>query len=118
MPNEAFSYPLQAEHRLKTIGIGGLLHLFPIVVFSYGNLFRGSIVTFLIALVLMIVAPLFLGGYWLRVLRSTAQGDETLPEFTDWRNLLVNGLRWITVFAVYLFPVVAIAFLIQWTLGD
>lgn len=124
MSNEAFSYPLQAEHRLKTIGIGGLLHLFPVAILSLLDFLSQSITAFLIAMVsvlLIILSTLFLMGYWLRVLRSTAQGEETLPEFTDWSELLVNGLKWIPIHIVYLIPTLtlfAMAILVGWTGGE
>ncbi|WP_435063735.1 DUF4013 domain-containing protein [Halobaculum sp. EA56] len=79
MLEDALRYPLNSDDRLATLVIGGLL-----LVFSF-----------------LILPAFVLQGYLLRVLRSAAGGDEAAPSFTDWGELLVNGLKLIVVLFVY-----------------
>lgn len=49
---------------------------------------------------------LFLGGYGLRIMRHTIrEGQPALPEWDNWGDLLLDGLRAAVVYFVYLLPV-------------
>lgn len=77
MLSDALSYPRQHEHWLKTILIGGVLQI----------------------LSFLIIPAFIVQGYGVRVLRSAARGEETLPTFDEWGTLLVDGLK---IFAISL----------------
>lgn len=56
----------------------------------------------------IIVWPLALplGGYCLRIMRHTAKGEPpSLPEWDDWGQLFLDGLKFILVVLVYMLPV-------------
>ncbi len=62
----------------------------------------------LLALTGFVLLPLmlFLNGYGLRILRHTIrEGQPTLPEWDNWGDLFLDGLRAVVVFFVYLLPV-------------
>lgn len=101
MLKEALSYPLQAEHRLKTIGIGGLLYIVGTLSYWYSFMYSGFIMISL-TLVAYIVA-FVLAGYSLQVLRLSAHKEETLPEFSNWTRLCINGLKMALIALVYMF---------------
>ena len=71
MLGDALSYPSNSDDWLKTILIGGIL---------------------MVASVLIIPAFL-LQGYFVRVLRSAARGEDTPPSFEDWEGMLVDGFK-------------------------
>jgi hypothetical protein len=55
----------------------------------------------------IIVWPLLLPlwGYCLRIMRHTAQGEPpSLPEWDDWGQLFLDGLKFILVYLVYMLP--------------
>ncbi|UIO98694.1 DUF4013 domain-containing protein [Halobaculum sp. CBA1158] len=79
MLEDALRYPLDSDDRLATLVIGGLL-----LVFSF-----------------LILPAFVLQGYLLRVLRSSANGDAAAPSFTDWGDLLVDGLKLLVVSVIY-----------------
>ncbi|WP_144900829.1 DUF4013 domain-containing protein [Halobellus captivus] len=74
---DALSYPLDGDSWIRTILIGGLLSL----------------------LTVFVIPIFFLQGYYVRVLRGASHGDPEPPEFTDWGEMLVDGLK---LFAVNL----------------
>lgn len=71
MLSEAINYPRQSDHMLKTVVIGGVLSLLSVLV----------------------IPALVLGGYLIRVLRYTNAGNDDLPEFGDWGQLAIDGLK-------------------------
>ncbi|WP_254271034.1 DUF4013 domain-containing protein [Haloarcula marina] len=79
MFQEALNYPRNSDSALKNVAIGGLL-LF---------------VSFL-------VVPTFLVlGYVVRALRGVLDGVEEPPEFDDWGEMLVDGLKVFAIGFVY-----------------
>lgn len=72
MFRDALRYPRNdPEESLTTVGLGGVL-----TVFSS-----------------LIVPQIVLLGYFVRVLRETAAGNEVPPAFDDWWGLLVDGAK-------------------------
>jgi hypothetical protein len=79
MLGDALSFPRQSDDWLPTLLIGGVL----------------SILGFLIV-------PIFIvQGYYVRVLRAVARGDDTVPSFTDWGDLIVDGVKLFVIILVY-----------------
>ena len=59
----------------------------------------------LAAYVIPVVPVVFIWGYMLRVMRQATEGEDlTLPSWTDWGQLFVDGLRVALVGLVYLLP--------------
>ena len=77
MLSDALSYPLNGDSWLRTILVGGLLSL----------------------LTVFVIPIFFLQGYYVRILRGSSSGDLEAPTFSDWGDLLVDGLK---LFAVNL----------------
>ncbi len=71
----SFTYMLKQPGGIGKLILGGILMLIPIVGWA------------------------LVGGYALRTLRSVADGNDTLPEWTDWGDLFVKGLlAWVVSF--------------------
>ena len=51
---------------------------------------------------IVIVGIFFVLGYFLRILKSTIAGVDELPEFDDWGDMFVDGLKVLVVHIVYL----------------
>lgn len=78
-------YPFDEDGWYKTIGIG--------MVFEY--------------LTFLVIPGLFLAGYYIRVMRETAAGEEEPPEFGDYGELTVDGIKaFLILFVYFLVPVV------------
>ena len=86
MFKDAAIYPKDGTDATKTILIGGVL----------------TLPSFLLV-------PLFLlVGYTVRVVRAVAGGDETLPVFDEWGDMLVDGVKgFATTLAYFLFAAIA-----------
>jgi hypothetical protein len=79
MLGDALSFPRQSDDWLPTLLIGGVL----------------SVLGFLIV-------PIFIvQGYFVRILRAAVEGEETTPSFTDWGDLIVDGVKLFVVNLVY-----------------
>ena len=82
---QVFRYPFQAPERQSRYWIG------------VGLIFLGFIIP--------LIPLLFVGGYFIRVLRQSIRGQElALPAWDDWGNLALDGLRQIVVVVVFMLP--------------
>jgi hypothetical protein len=79
MINDSLNYLRNGDDWLKTLLIGGVLGLLGV----------------------LIVPTFAVYGYLMRVLRRTMRGDGTVPEFDDWEDLIVDGLKAFVVTFVY-----------------
>jgi hypothetical protein len=50
----------------------------------------------------VIIGVFLVLGYFLRILKSTIAGVDELPEFDDWGDMFVDGLKVLVVYIVYL----------------
>jgi hypothetical protein len=106
MLEEALGYPLEDEDRLKTFGIGGLLFLaYDIIYYAVDSRITDDMIAIPFLLVLFSIA-LCLSGYSVRVLRMAALEEETVPSFTDWGSLVIDGLKLPAVGIAYMLPTV------------
>jgi hypothetical protein len=88
MITESLGYLRTSDDWVKTVVIGGFLTLLGVLV----------------------VPPILVAGYLVRVLRATMHGDETPPRFDDWRDLADDGLRAFAIALAYgLVPAVLLA---------
>jgi hypothetical protein len=71
MLSDALQYPMNGDDWLPTVIIGGILSILSIF-----------------------VIPIFLlQGYYVRVLHGAAHGESEAPEFDEWGDMLVDGLK-------------------------
>lgn len=71
MLSDALRYPLERDDWLRTVLIGGLLTVLSVLVLPW----------------------FLLQGYYVRVLNGVTNGDPEPPGFTDWVDLLVDGVK-------------------------
>jgi hypothetical protein len=71
MLTEALRYPLESDGWVRTVLIGGLLTILSVLILPW----------------------FLLQGYYVRVLHGVTNGDPLPPAFTDWVELLVDGLK-------------------------
>ncbi len=57
---------------------------------------------------LLIIPGIIAGGYVIRIIESTLEGSKELPEFTDLKKLLIDGLKYIVVGFIYGIPVLIV----------
>jgi hypothetical protein len=81
MLEEGLSYPAQGDEWIGRFAIGGIL----------------TFLTFLI------IPTFIIYGYFVRVLEYTIDGKTEPPEWEDWGDLLIDGLKGIAVTLVYAF---------------
>ncbi|WP_228841820.1 DUF4013 domain-containing protein [Haloarcula sp. CBA1127] len=88
MFQEALSYPRDSDSAVKTIAIGGAL----------------------LFLSFLLVPLFFVFGYVVRSLRAVMNGETTTPEFDEWGDLGMDGLKASAIGFVYsLVPTVIVA---------
>ncbi|MGB9955719.1 DUF4013 domain-containing protein [Haloferax prahovense] len=79
MISESLNYLRNGEDWVKTVLIGGVLGL----------------LSFLIVPTFLVI------GYLLRVVRATMKGDEMPPEFDDWGDMAIDGVKGFAIAFVY-----------------
>ena len=88
MIEEAIDYPRSGDDALTKILIGGVLGMLSV----------------------LIVPAFLLLGYYVRVLRSIMNDEETPPAFEEWGDLLVDGLKAFAIaFAYSIVPLIVLA---------
>jgi hypothetical protein len=56
----------------------------------------------------LVVPAIIVQGYLVRVLRSAARGDDEAPSFTEWGELLVDGVKLLVITIAYTLPIYAL----------
>ena len=85
---EAINYPRNREDAIRTILIGGVLSLLGV----------------------LLVPAVIVLGYLMRALRLSIEGETEPPEFDEWGDLLVEGIKAIAIAIVYfLIPTIVFA---------
>lgn len=85
MLGEALGFPTNGDDTLKTLVIGAAC-----LVFSF-----------------LILPAILLQGYMVRVLGAAAARSETPPSFTDWGEMLVDGLKLLVIsIGYFLIPII------------
>ncbi|MDY7081995.1 MAG: DUF4013 domain-containing protein [Halobacteria archaeon] len=87
---------------------GGLLMVSGIVTFISGIAIAFIIGFIIFPIALLIAFPV--GGYYIRVMRSTVRGKNEPPEFDDWGELLKDGALSFIISGIYLFIPAVTAF--------
>lgn len=81
---------------------------------GWGPLLIGAVLSFLNFLV---VPQFLLNGHAIRAGRAAARGDERLPDYDDWGELLINGLLQLIATLPYVVVAVTVAFAIVVAIG-
>jgi len=81
MFRDALEYPTKVEDEVRTYGIATLLTL-------------GS---------LLVIPAFFLLGYFVKVIQQSLEGSEHIPEFKDFTELFVDGLKLTFILLTYFF---------------
>lgn len=100
MIEDSFRFPLRGEDTLRTLLVGGVLSLFGFLV----------------------VPAIVVQGYLVSVLGAAIRGDAEPPEFEDWADLLLDGIKAVVVQLVYVaLPFIVLFFALVFTafgMGD
>jgi hypothetical protein len=62
-------------------------------------------------IIFAILFSLITGGYLIRIIESTLEDSEKLPEFSNMKKLLMDGLRYLVASIIYSIPVMLVSFL-------
>ncbi len=87
-----FTYPFEDENWKKKLAIAGGLTL--------------------ASFIIPIVPWLAVVGYMMRIIKQVVEsdGEPALPEWDDWGELLLNGLKWIGQYFIYTLPLIVLLF--------
>ncbi|KTG08325.1 hypothetical protein AUR64_19000 [Haloprofundus marisrubri] len=111
MFRDALNAPARTPDAIQTLFFGAFLSLLvlslPVV------LLLGAVSPLLVVFAVpALVAALLLRGYYVRTMRVGLDGRDAAPSFVRWSGLLRDGARSYAIAFVYLFPVVALWFLV------
>jgi hypothetical protein len=116
--NDALKYPYQALERVLILGVVPLgamiISLVILVALSFTGSAEALAIGGFLVMVLFFLSCLFVGGYYIRVMESTLTGEEEVPDFSRWGELLLNGLKLLVVKLLYLLVPLLILVLCSW----
>lgn len=104
---DSLNYPFRPDDALKTIIIGTLMPVLAGVISFVASLLSIIFIGFLLY-PFVIVPGLFIRGYEVAVYRSVFAGLADPPEFDDWRELGIDGLKAFGIDLVLTIPAVVI----------
>ena len=74
-----------------------------------------AVVLGLLILTSFLIVPMFLAlGYVYRCIRRSIDGEDYLPEYGEWRRMLVEGVKLFVAYLILIIPVAAITFAAAW----
>jgi hypothetical protein len=116
--NDALKYPYQSLERVLILGavpLGAMiiaLVLFLLLAFTGSDL--ALAIGVVLGTILLFISGLFVAGYYVRVMETTLAGGDGVPDFSNWRELLLNGLKLLVVQIVYLLLPTVVLVLCAW----
>lgn len=72
--------------------------------FPFSNLKRFLSLGFILIFSPLILPTILAQGYIIRTIRNTAQGHREMPEFKNWVDMFIDGLKYLIVSVVYGLP--------------
>jgi len=106
---DSLKYPVSDWKKIIVLGIfiviGGISSLLNLI-----DITNYAIV--LIFVVIGLISGLIVDGYLFRIVKTSVDGENKPPEFNDWKNLLIDGMKVFLTFIVYLILPPLIVFLI------
>ncbi|HML05874.1 MAG TPA: DUF4013 domain-containing protein [Methanobacterium sp.] len=113
---DALTYPLSDWKKILFLGIIIILAGIEDISLSFG--INNPYLTSLLIVIGFIIGFL-INGYMFRILKSSLNGDEKLPEFNKWIDMGVDGAKVFLAFAVYLIiPVLIIVSVLPLLMSD
>lgn len=101
---DSLKYPLSDWKKFLILGI-----IFLIIYILNFTAHHGKNVYLLVLLIgIAFVVGLFINGYIFRIINSTFDGKDELPEFNNWRDMGLEGVKVYLGYIVYLLPVLLI----------
>jgi hypothetical protein len=74
------------------------------ITFPFSNLKRFLTLGFILIFSPIIIPTILAQGYAIRIIRNTSQGRREMPEFKDWVDMFIDGLKYLIVNIVYTIP--------------
>lgn len=102
MIEDSIGYPFAGDNGVQILLVGGLLSLVSGVIaliISFLSFLTAGLSMILIPLAFLPTIPIF--GYYVRVLKSTSEGDDTPPDFNNLGVAFKDGLFAIIIGLVY-----------------
>ena len=105
---DALRYPFSDWKKILILGIIIVISSIPYRSFGITNY---NLILLFVGIGFL--AGLFVNGYLFRIIKSSLDGNFKLPEFNEWINMFIDGVKVFLVFIVYLIlPPIVILFLI------
>lgn len=104
---DSLNYPFRPDDALKTIIIGTLMPVLAGVISFVASILSIIFIGFLLY-PLVVIPGLFIRGYEVAVFRSVFAGLDEPPEFQDWSELGIDGLKAFGIDLVLSLPAVVI----------
>lgn len=100
----SLGYPLSNMKNFLILGVLILLGELYSLLLSMGvkNILLGLLI------ILAIIIAILRGGYNLRILNSSINGSDVLPDFGNWKSMFIDGIKLIIVIIVYFIPLILI----------
>lgn len=101
---DSLKYPLSDWKKFLILGL-----IFIIIYILNFSAHQGKNVYLLVLLIgIAFVVGLFVNGYIFRIINSTFDGKNELPEFNNWQDMGIDGVKIYLAYIVYLIPVLLI----------
>lgn len=103
--NDSLGYARSEWGKVATLGAIVIVPFILIILFFFLGVLTNNpaviIIFSIIGILLWIIAAIFIYGYLFRIIKATIAGINDLPNFDDWEEMIMDGLKVIAVNIVY-----------------
>lgn len=116
MLEDALNYPFRGEDSTKRLLVGGTLPFLSAAIYIVGLLLLFVFVGMFVV-PFAIVPRVLLWGYLVTVVAAVLAGQDEPPDFDDWKQIGVDGLKAVLVTLAYSIPLIVLVFVIAVVTG-
>ena len=107
---DAVSYPFSDWKKILILGILAVISSLGITTLFIGTLLgiKNVLVIILLFIIGYFIFGFLIDGYNFRIIKTSISGELELPEFNNWVEMFVDGIKVSIVFIVYIIPAILI----------
>ena len=102
---DAVRYPFSDWKKILIFGIIELIASLPYIINRFTSISTTDVTLIWVISILSFLSYFFMRGYSFSIIKSSITGKSDLPEFKNWNEMFINGIKLLIISIVYFIPV-------------
>ena len=103
---DSLRYPFRDWKKFFIIGILAVIGTISVNYYLTSFLSKDVMIRFLVIINFIVI--ILINGYFLRMVKSSINNNFKPPEFNNWKNMFIDGVKFFLIEIVYFIPVILI----------